>query len=665
MRLQRMNQGLRGITIAAVLLTASLASAWRPDRFCAPQVLGWPTSRPTSGDGNVAGDIGYAQAYRFVFTDGTSSPLAAVQAVKSPSGDTIFMSIEVFSSHFDAGNDIVLAFDNGSGSNPYRILEIQPMDDGGTNLGSHHQQSINYWIQPVGGAINPVSWVAQPGAPTGMTIGVDGGSDVSGVAHWQMELAIPTAQLGLSTTADFGMYLNILAADRTGSTVVEMRWPDGASPAPVISGDIQNLPATSNWGRFALNNTSCTGVFVQSWSGDLYTSIDNANGNNGTDLTYNTSRDNYFHALVRNDGSDSPPVRATFKLAPFGTSDWSHGDQWLPPVSTQPAGTCTASTSACSTGFSCDRVTNPSSPSCRFTTTTDPQNVTGSVGGTATTHFRIGPWRLDASQSAANAGQHHCLLVELDSTQNGTAFRTRSAFQNANFLVASNAESNALIDTKGMPLPQGMNVHKFAYYVVPKLQYAYSDGRHEQVPAGRLTAQLDLTYHAFKHTGQSITIRQRRYQIVEPYPGWTITAQHVMPGEFADGFTARHAKINEIVKRGANPELTAMAGDRNLAMMQVYAAANRALAEDPEQPKVENWTWGSEQLKVVGNTHGLWQTVEVPPDTKLPLKIAITAYGSGGSTGPICCLGNSNKSTTPAAGLLVVVGIWTYRRRRD
>lgn len=642
--ISRYSQWVCGMAMAAVILAAGTARGndWRTDRFCAPTAFNWPAGLPTSSDGVVQGDLGYVRDYRFIFADGTHDQLAAVQAVKAADNSKLWMAFEVFNAHYNPNTKIVLAFDTGpgaAGNGPYKIFEITPMQGDGAGGAGHTPVSVQYYTQGAG-PIAPTTWVA--GAPpAGTVMGYAPSTDSSGHLGWQLEMELPVAGLGLPTTRDFGMYINTLAIVPGVTAAIEMRWPDGANPALPITGDITHLPQpgadTTNphlgWGRMSLADNSCKGVYVESWNGDIYTSIDNPAGNNGTQLTYSTSKDNYFHARVHNDGPPASGVTASFKIANFGTSY----DAWSPPVSL--------------TGTT-------------LTTTTAAQSI--ATDGAA--DYVIGPWRLVASQVTQYQNTHQCILVDLDSSVNGTAFRIKSGFTNADFNVASTVQTNAQINTKGLgPPPAGMANHRFAYYVKPAIQFAYSDGRHAEIPAHRIALQLGLAFHAYHYTGQTITLGKTRYDILESGPGFEVTYQHLLAEAFDKEFKARHAKLDEQAKRAVILKDHQGDGQRPNEALELYRQINAQLAVDPEKPKPEAWTQKYDGLTPVENAGGFWFKTEVPPTGVRDLLLTTTAVeggDGGGGKGPICCMGGSPKTTPTAAAMLMVLGVWVHRRRR-
>src|SRR5260370_11635895 len=121
--------GQSTVVIALTLLLAPAAHAL--DRFCAPNVAGWPAGAPTT-DGNVASDLGYATGYRYVFANGTNDPHAAVQAIKAPDNSSLYLSVEVLNdAGFDTDNVFVVAFDSAPATRstvagPYRRFDIFP-----------------------------------------------------------------------------------------------------------------------------------------------------------------------------------------------------------------------------------------------------------------------------------------------------------------------------------------------------------------------------------------------------------------------------------------------------------------------------------------------------------------------------------------------------------
>ena len=613
----QMSNGLRGILIVALAGSASIAHA---DRACAPVFQNWPVGAPVQ-DGNVASDVGYASGFRYTFSDGTSEPNGAFQMVRSGDNHTLYLSVEVSNAMFDVNNMVVLAFDTGgAGNGPYKVMQFFPINGSGSGPPSYSVYSVD-----AGDLHNPGNWHNVTVPSTFLTGSAGTLTGTSGAAQWQLEVAIPLVDLGINTTTDNLFYLNILPVDTTMGTTVQLRWPLTADVMP--GRDIGSIPLTG-WGSFNPSNNSCLGVWIGLWqTGDITATIDNPSPTGGyTDLTFNTTKANYFHALVHNSGP-AANVTAQFKIQNAGTSY----APWAPIQATD-------------VGFPTDAKVGP-------------QSVSGD------TWFTLGPWHLSTTQVTQYQGKHECMLVELDSPDNGTVFIQKSGFQNMNFDVASAVTERPEINTNGLgPAPAGMGSHKFAYQVNPSLQFAYSDGSNPNVPVGTFVSQMKLIFHAYHYTGKNIIIKGTSYNIIEPGPSFGYTFQHTMPLAFKQAFEERHTRLAEPLKVASNADNSEKA---MLTKVAVYRRVNELLKTDAEKPANGDWAWQADGLKAVGNTKGLWYTVDVAPNSVLPLTLNIGAYQVNGPG--FCCAANAQKTTTPVGALLVIVGLLAYRghRRRD
>src|SRR5581483_11986250 len=97
-------------------------------RMCVTQYTGVPyNGNPPTTDGVVANDLGWTNAFRYVFQNGTTVPDGAVQVLKGT--DKIYMSIEVNNDDsFDAEDVVVIGIDPDGTKGNYRRLHIFPFE---------------------------------------------------------------------------------------------------------------------------------------------------------------------------------------------------------------------------------------------------------------------------------------------------------------------------------------------------------------------------------------------------------------------------------------------------------------------------------------------------------------------------------------------------------
>src|SRR5947207_2544343 len=95
-------------------------------RMCVVPFQGVPyNSDPPKIDGVVPNDLGWTNAFRYVFQNGTMTPDGAVQTLRG--NDKLYMSIEVnHDDSFDAEDVIVIAFDPTGTARNLRMLHIFP-----------------------------------------------------------------------------------------------------------------------------------------------------------------------------------------------------------------------------------------------------------------------------------------------------------------------------------------------------------------------------------------------------------------------------------------------------------------------------------------------------------------------------------------------------------
>jgi hypothetical protein len=457
---------VRSFKFAATLLLGSLAacgcppfclepsepSPAAPNTFCFAQATGVPYNpNPPTIDGVVAGnpgDLGWTNAFRYEFQNGSSVSDASVQGLRD--SDYLYLSFEVRNDvTLDNEDAILLAFRPGGGEVNDRRILIFPMLATAGALPDGVPHAVHYWTNSA--QWNNVSAVAKEDpdwlkdnirvtsvAPTGL-----------GAGKWNVEMRIPITTspsvdqatdtgINLPSMGDFGLYMNVIRVTDSDNQqfAAELPWPEHAVLSPgAVAGDIlapqENTPPPAQWGSGRMSGVhACNGVSV--YFGDITISHPDGSPALGShDIS--TTVPNVFNVKPRNDavntaGTYIPAqgVRAVFRIANRGIpgpGDWEQVADTTPPENLPAA------------------------------TPTDFGEATLSTS----------PWSpapTDVPAYLANPSQ--CVLVELHSDTPGTEFTRRSAWTNMRFVSTSSPfRERAEIGTRGYRLPQGDTVHEF------------------------------------------------------------------------------------------------------------------------------------------------------------------------------------------------------------
>ncbi|HZT77424.1 MAG TPA: hypothetical protein VFA27_12290 [Vicinamibacterales bacterium] len=392
--------------------------------MCVTQYTGVPyNGNPPTTDGVVANDLGWTNAFRYVFQNGTTVPDGAVQVLKGT--DKIYMSIEVNNDDsFDAEDVVVIGIDPDGTKGNYRRLHIFPFEvappANSTNV-TVPDSRIKYWKG------DPGAWgTPQATPPTGMVVkraNTAAGSN----STWSLEMELPIAALGLPPINYFGLYVSAFKV-MSDLSYSENRWPENAVLQGNLFTDIETgTPDPSVWGNATFGGATCNGVYFG--SGDIST-------NHNPPTAISTNQANDFMVNVHNSSVDSSGtakaangVAAQFKIADFGLPA---PQEWHLISVDGSAGT------------------NPTSR----------QNI----GASSATLFTSGQWTLSPTEVShfAPPNDHQCTLVELDSNVPDTLFINRSTWQNMNFQTTSSPfDTRATVGTVGYRLPEGTQAQEF------------------------------------------------------------------------------------------------------------------------------------------------------------------------------------------------------------
>jgi uncharacterized protein (TIGR03382 family) len=669
MKCTRPTVGLAGVVLASAWLGhAGIASAQAPNpnsKLCFINVIGvpgpfylkppvidgclracsYPSDAPSQHD-----DFGWQSAFQFVANPINIDPPTGdvvAQGIYDPAGPgKLDLSFEVKNdTRLDETDAVVIALQGsvpGTTGN-HALLVIYPFVN-------HAGSAYN---GPIGGAVgqvqyyggtsggNSVTW--NPGfesGPSWVTAAVNsGGAGTSWT--WTVEVQIRRNQIegatgiNLSNTG-FNFFFDVIRVyNQAGFEAFDMPWP----PAATV-GTVPSSPPTPNldqWGAASVNSGVCGGVsFLPS---DIKT-----NQANPYVINTNPANPNRFSVALKNTLIDTrtgpnqnkpmiaKAVTAKFRIANFGLPS----DQaWVPiPAANDISNTADVPAAT----------TIPAS-------STVPPAVIGPAG-TVTLQTKAPGW--DAS--TAGGSTHQCILAELSSPNNDVVFVNKSAYQNMNYGFNPGFEPVAAIDGRWGEPPGGKSTHTFDLLKIPTFQYAYGDGTIDGIPVGKLTAQVNLTFIGYRHTGRFVTLRSQKTELVTPVGYYGYVVQHELGDDIAVPFTQRHDRQIKI------------AFDFNGTEGQKWARVNKALLDDPEKPTTVDWNLDFPDLKPVAETSGAVVRIEVPRDT-VSTVVGTIRYTGGASSpgGGGCCPGRSGATTTPKVGtlgLVVLVGAVLGRRRR-
>jgi hypothetical protein len=497
------------LTLYSLLSCAITANAWGQwksspaaanSRVCFTQVTGVPQPDGHGGftfprnppviDGTIAGDTGWTSSFRYVFSNGTDSPDAAVQGIKD--NDFIYLSFEVNNDlSYDDNDVIVLTFSpNGTAANDQR-LEIFPNNTNIQKPVGSDPRDVGYWTNSaawdLGGARSAIP------AQTLIKVSNSGAPNSSNVS-WFVEMKLPIVGFNIPATGDFGFYFNVIAGTRSNETAPEYFWP------PITGGQISglldnNTPGQANWGNGTRDpGKSCLGVSFD-WS-DI-TSNHNQDQIDAASMPNN----NQFTAVLHNNSVDPTgvPVTASQVTAKFSIADFGL---------------------ACATCGSWTQIPVTKNP-------TDPHDI---LAGSSFPFTSSPGWNItDPNQiNAYKAIPDQCILVDLDSKALNTFFVNKSARRNMTVQTASEVSRTPVINANGFD-DNGKADQEFDLHVVSH-QEVVKPGDNlpgHNIPSStavttgggnRNQVYTHLTWiaHGCRRTGKFVTIGNDKWEICEP-----------------------------------------------------------------------------------------------------------------------------------------------------
>ncbi|CAM4183388.1 hypothetical protein [Corallococcus exiguus] len=468
-------------------------------KLCFRDITGLPGTPATpSIDGEVNGDPGWNNAFRYVFENGTNGPHAAVQGLRSATD--LYLSFEVQNDPtVDNADVIVLTFNSGAMDEFHRIHIFpfppglmhgpgQPVRELAYNMGMSDDGATVTW----GEKTHP-GWIEARRASS------DAGA--GSLKSWNVEMRIPINRfdgnsIGLPQGVDFSFFFAILRVDTTRTptklkdTVSPFRWPPTA-PIPAFWDLDLSTPSANTWGLANLGGGGCGGVFF-GWN-DIET-------DRNPTSKISLDKPNKFSVTPHNNSADpAQQVSATFKIANFGISAAGFAPWAL--IGATPARDIPANT--------------------------------------ANTKLETGPWVLSDKQKEeydkSDATRHQCIYVELDAKPGAgkvVNFVNRSASRNMDFGLGSVYKRTATIDTRGFsqlvdakPLPGCKPVYRMELVTSPSVREQLV-----RTPEGlQHREEMNLLYHGYIQTDRIIRINQTDYQESLPVASYGYAVVHTRP----------------------------------------------------------------------------------------------------------------------------------------
>jgi hypothetical protein len=567
----------------------------------------YPSDTPNTHD-----DFGWVDSFEFVANPSASatSTDVVVRGTRNATTNGLVLAFDVKNDNrLDDTDAIVVALEGVVPGAPagrdYALLVIYPFLNGAG-------AAVNGAIPHAGiGAIQytagtktgtTITWDATstPG-PTWVTAAVtSGGSGTNWT--WTIEAHIQLGDAGIMlTNTGFDFFLDAIRVYNPGSLLAaDFPWP----PAATAGNQVDALtPTVDKWGVATINSGTCGGVsFTPS----------NITTNNANPSLISKTTPNRFSVSLANTLVDTRPgpnqnkpiaaeqVTATFRIANFGLPA---ALSWAPI----PGGNDTSNTA-----------TVPAATTVPAGSTIPPGAI--GVPGAVTLSTPAPGWVPDAGWTSVNSG-HQCILAELKSPSSDVIFLNRAAYRNMNYGTNPGIDPFAFIDGRWGPAPAGKSVHTFDLSRLNTMQYAYGDGTVEDVPIGKLTAQLTVLFLGYRHTGRFIELQKQKHQVVEPIGHYGYVVQHELSKEFETTFTEKRREMIDSIfhSKGTDAEK--------------WHRVNERLSEDPEKPALADWQAEFPQLKPI-NQDGSLLRIEVPPDSVAEVKGAIRYLKDQPGTGP-------------------------------
>ena len=416
--------------------------------FAFPGAYGVPyDSNPPTMDGTVAEDTGWRGAHRLTY-DGGTDPDVAIQGLRDPALDSLYLSFEVRNDPTIDDKDVIVLCFRPDSAHPDPAKDIKvfvfPFTAGQAPSSGVSPVSVEIWK-------NSSSWTAlSPAEVTACNLDIKLRSSSTGSANaWDVEMKIPTSiAAGGAKWENFAnrflIYSDVVRASTTGPVPVytQFRLPRGA---PEATGDLNAYPFLPSWWSPADKgvNVASRGVYVR-WNDIGTANTPSSKIELPTAAVPNVT--NVFHANVQNESQHDTTtgvvydsvanVHARFRIANWGIP--AYGEWKDIPAAPNPTANQTL--------------------------------VAGSATGPSETAFQLN-WSLDAAADAAlianyqPPNQHQCMLVDIDAGS-GADIVTSSVVRNMDFGNASEFQREARIGTAGYGIPAaGRQKHKISLEV--------------------------------------------------------------------------------------------------------------------------------------------------------------------------------------------------------
>ncbi len=483
--------------------------------ICFPQFQALPTA-PNSPiiDGRVENDLGWNQAFKVKFENGTEENEVIFQALKDRSNSHIYLSFEVTDIP-DAEDAIILAFRSQKNY---------------TDIAEKQRESIliviypNVTPEPV---INCCRFdqlnLSSP--PTYFNINSISLANRKETDKWYVELKIPTTGDGVNWVGlndDFMFYFNVCKVNNESITVTEFTWPE---VAPNITGNIyEQLHFSNDFGLAHKGLTSnCQGILIESGA-DIYTDnrpydheikFDDPGDSIDWD-NYTNSHTNKLFANVTNTYPDPVSgVKAIFKIA-----NWGLGNEWQ-SIANDSNGESINSDIIDGNGNNKEFYT--------YWKLNDQPN-----GGQVRQYME--------TESFQNNGKfHNCIMAELDAPS-GVNIINKSRYTNMEIVSASEFSRYATIGTYSFGLPpEGDTLHRILLKVSKTEMSKSSDNKtntdylklkkdnNTKVKGDKKTSCLNYTVHGYRYTGKQLIINETAYDIVDPVGAYGYVVCHDAP----------------------------------------------------------------------------------------------------------------------------------------
>ena len=499
----RLTRCVVALTAAGATLGTGAARAQAND-LCIPAIgglAGTPTIDGVVGSFSqpVRNDLGWNNAYRVnLSADMGVTRAAAMQMGRT--GTDVHVAFSIGAPAPGADNTIVLALSTTTSSAQDWRIHIKPFDNSTFAINKTDAQplSVTYWRDSSKwngtgtGAANTAATLLDDDA-TGKRVRFSrvGGTGV-GAGYWEIEIRIPietnatsagsNSKVYFPSSGTFSLYANVLSTSSVTGTHIQDPWPPGRTvspPAETVSGTskllTRNTPTKDKWGTASFNqrDDACTGVSLQltdvgvknpsmtsaiigdiravnSVTHTLAQCLDNTTVPNGYLWDATKGLLNTFVAKPLNGMGADAKVGAKFYVADWGiSSEWSEigelagGRTLVPPTVTL----------------------NPTAEAL----------ITNGLKGDL-----ISTWQLSYRQSCLylrSNGGHHCIQVELESSDPATRFLNKSVQRNMDFVPASMFSRDAQISAKGRgPAPPGRSQHEVLLMVESAVQDYVRDG---------------------------------------------------------------------------------------------------------------------------------------------------------------------------------------------